>query len=107
MEKVPPSKRTARFRCVLAVTRLLFSGMTKRVLPTSVQQPMLFEGVCEGQIALAPAGEGGFGYDPLFIPHGHKESFGQLGDAVKNQLSHRARALEQLKAFLDLHEAPQ
>jgi XTP/dITP diphosphohydrolase len=59
--------------------------------------PELFEGVCEGRIALEPSGRGGFGYDPLFVPEGCQESFAELGAEVKNRLSHRARALAQLK----------
>jgi XTP/dITP diphosphohydrolase len=66
-------------------------------------QPVFFEGVCEGRISFAPAGGGGFGYDPLFIPEGRAQSFAQLGEAVKNSLSHRARALEKLKQHLAVH----
>jgi XTP/dITP diphosphohydrolase len=57
----------------------------------------VFEGACEGRIAFAPRGNGGFGYDPLFVPSGFNQSFGELGEAVKNGLSHRARALEKLR----------
>ncbi|HXJ71846.1 MAG TPA: non-canonical purine NTP pyrophosphatase [Candidatus Dormibacteraeota bacterium] len=49
----------------------------------------------------AAAGHGGFGYDPLFVPLGHTASFGQLPAATKNQLSHRAQALQKLKRYLD------
>ena len=59
-----------------------------------------FEGICEGTIALAPQGAGGFGYDPLFIPEGQDQTFGELPPAFKNQISHRAKALEQMAAFL-------
>jgi len=57
----------------------------------------IFEGACEGRIEFAPRGDGGFGYDPLFIPNGFKESFAELGEEVKNKLSHRAKALQKLK----------
>ena len=79
--------RSARFRTVIA---LVLGG----VLHT-------FEGVVEGLIADAPAGEGGFGYDPIFIPEGHDVTFAQLGPAEKNRISHRGRATQQLVAFLE------
>jgi XTP/dITP diphosphohydrolase len=60
----------------------------------------LFEGACEGRIGLAPSGWGGFGYDPLFIPEGHEATFAELGEDVKNQISHRAKALAKLKQRL-------
>ena len=50
-------------------------------------------GECPGRILLAPQGDGGFGYDPIFAPEGHEDSFAQVGEEVKNQISHRARAL--------------
>jgi len=84
---VPSERRTARFRCVLA-------------LAARRQATLLFEGHCEGRIALAAAGAGGFGYDPLFVPDGCAQSFAELGEDVKNKISHRARALAQLRRFL-------
>ena len=92
LEGVPPERRTARFRCVLALRGPLFSGAPGR---TSV-----FEGACEGRVALRAAGVGGFGYDPLFVPEGCAQSFAELGEDVKNKISHRARALEKLARFL-------
>jgi XTP/dITP diphosphohydrolase len=88
LEGLPPEKRAARFRCVLA-------------LAAPNEATRLFEGHCEGRIACLPAGEGGFGYDPLFVPEGCAQSFAQLGEEVKNKISHRARALAQLRRFLD------
>jgi len=85
---VPPEKRTARFRCALA-------------LKAPEKDTLLFEGVCEGRIALSPSGTGGFGYDPFFVPDGHAQSFAELGESVKNKISHRARALAQLRRFLE------
>jgi XTP/dITP diphosphohydrolase len=79
--------RRARFRCVLALARggeLLGS----------------FEGVIQGQIADRARGSRGFGYDPIFVPDGFQQTFGELAPAEKNQLSHRARALEKLRAFV-------
>jgi XTP/dITP diphosphohydrolase len=60
----------------------------------------VFEGACEGRILLSPRGGHGFGYDPLFQPDGFEETFAELGEAVKNGISHRARALAQLNAWL-------
>lgn len=84
LRDVPAERRTARFRCVIALARV---GQADR--------PQLFEGVCEGRILEAPRGTGGFGYDPVFQPLGFSESFAELGEAVKNRISHRARALAQ------------
>jgi XTP/dITP diphosphohydrolase len=92
LENVPPNKRTARFRCVLALAE---------INPQSaIGNPQLFSGVCEGRISFAPSGGGGFGYDPIFVPSGYEQSFAELGEAVKNKFSHRARALEQLKQWI-------
>ena len=55
---------------------------------------------CDGHIAEAPSGDGGFGYDPLFIPDGHDRSFAELAPAEKNAISHRGRALAALRAEL-------
>ena len=85
--------RRARFRCVLALAR---NGEVLGV----------FEGIIEGQIADRPRGARGFGYDPIFVPKGFQQTFGELGPAEKNQLSHRARALEKLRAFLILGRGP-
>lgn len=79
--------RTARFCCVLALAR---GGDLFKT----------FEGVVEGVIADSAAGHGGFGYDPLFIPDGFTQTFAELGPEIKNGISHRARALDQARAFL-------
>jgi XTP/dITP diphosphohydrolase len=94
LENVPAERRTARFRCAIA---LAGARVDARLGPTLAQ---VFEGKCEGRIGLAPTGSGGFGYDPLFIPNGYTQSFAELGEEVKNKLSHRAQALENLKAHL-------
>lgn len=60
----------------------------------------LFEGRVDGQIAEQKMGEGGFGYDPLFIPDGYNCSFAQMGSEEKNKISHRARALQKFKDFI-------
>jgi XTP/dITP diphosphohydrolase len=59
-----------------------------------------FSGVVEGSIAASGHGAAGFGYDPLFIPLGHDQTFAELGEAVKNTISHRSRALEKAIAWL-------
>ena len=79
---------TARFRCVMALAE------KGRTLGT-------FDGRVEGQVSAAERGSGGFGYDALFIPNGYDQSFGELSGEIKNQLSHRARALAKAKAFLE------
>ncbi len=58
------------------------------------------EGVCRGRIARAPQGAGGFGYDPVFVPEGAEKTFAEMDAAAKNAVSHRARALRELKALL-------
>lgn len=88
---VPPAGRAARFRCVM-------------VLAEAGRIRASFTGVVEGRLLEAPRGEAGFGYDPLFVPEGHSQSFAELGAEVKNTLSHRARALEQVLAWLHEHE---
>ncbi len=86
MKGVPAEKRNARFRCVLAVAR---DGKTMAT----------FNGTVEGRLALQIDGEGGFGYDPIFIPEGYETSFGQLSSEIKNSMSHRGRALAQFREW--------
>lgn len=101
LQAVAAAKRTARFHCVLALTPVIFGGC-ESASPVCYadefeMQTQLFEGVCEGRIQFAASGRGGFGYDPLFVPDGYEVSFGELGEAAKNQISHRARALARLQ----------
>jgi len=84
------SPRTARFRCVVTVAK-------------SGEVMAQFEGTVEGRIADTMTGEGGFGYDPLFIPEEYDRSFGELSEAVKNSMSHRGRALEKFREWLSSH----
>ena len=63
-------------------------------------QTRLFEGRVDGRIDTERHGQGGFGYDPLFIPDGYNDSFAVLGEETKNRISHRARAVQQLAAYL-------
>ncbi len=64
------------------------------------QSPQFFTGDLEGVAALKPSHVQGFGYDPIFIPHGYQETFNQLGQNVKNTFSHRRQAIEKLFAYL-------
>lgn len=61
----------------------------------------LFEGRVQGHIAESPRGSNGFGYDPIFIPDGYRETFGQLPATIKQSISHRARAVASLREYLD------
>ena len=87
---VPPERRTARYRCVLALVRHATDPC-----------PLIAQGSWEGRIVLEPAGTGGFGYDPHFIPHGFDCTAAQLSPALKNALSHRGAALRELIVRLD------
>src|SRR6267378_1490700 len=80
-------QRRARFRCILAVAR---DGHVHAT----------FEGVVEGKIAERPRGSHGFGYDPIFIPNGFEQTFAELPVDVKNNISHRAKAIRKLQARL-------
>jgi XTP/dITP diphosphohydrolase len=104
LENVPQEKRTARFRCVLALTAAAPGDRSGVGAASSPGEPApateFFEGVCEGRITFALRGHGGFGYDPLFVPQGGEQTFGELGEEIKNRLSHRAKALERLKTSL-------
>jgi len=85
---VPPPRRAARFFCVAALARP----------DGSVEWG---EGECRGWVLEAPAGEGGFGYDPIFRPEGFEVSMAELPADEKNRLSHRGRALAALGPALD------
>jgi XTP/dITP diphosphohydrolase len=90
LKNAPLQKRTARFRCVLALAQ---------IANRKSQIQNLFDGAYEGKILFESRGQNGFGYDPLFVPDGFTETFAELGDEVKNKLSHRAKALEKLKIY--------
>ena len=64
-------------------------------------ETIVVKGECHGRITEAPIGDLGFGYDPVFMPDGYNETFAQLGPDVKNQFSHRAKALEELERILE------
>ena len=81
------SDRSAQFRTVIA---LIIEG-----------KEFLFEGIVKGSIAKEKAGDGGFGYDPIFIPEGFSQTFSQMGNDSKNHISHRALAVEKLYNYLN------
>lgn len=87
MRDVPAAQRGAQFRCVLFVAG-----------PGGQEQ--IFEGMCAGTLLAEPRGGAGFGYDPLFVPAGFTQSYAELGDDVKNTMSHRAHAWMRLAAWL-------
>jgi len=89
LENVPPAKRTARYRSII-------------VFLTSADDPapLIGEGVWEGAIATAPRGTGGFGYDPIFIPHGHRRTAAEMPGEVRNKKSHRGQASRSFLAQL-------
>jgi XTP/dITP diphosphohydrolase len=100
---VPREKRTGRFRCVIALVPVPL-GKIQSSSPVCFAddfEALTFDGACEGKIMSSPSGHGGFGYDPLFVPDGFTQSFAELGEDVKNQLSHRAQALAKLKLFFN------
>jgi len=87
LKGVPEHERSARFRCAIAI-----------VSPDGKVE--VVNGTREGQIALEPRGETGFGYDPIFIIPEYGKTYAQLGSEKKNQISHRALALEKAKEVL-------
>jgi XTP/dITP diphosphohydrolase len=86
------TNRHAYFMTVVALWDLAQGAASK---------PRFFEGRVEGKIGVEERGHEGFGYDPVFIPDGYDNSFGELGLEVKNTLSHRARAFLKLKDYLE------
>lgn len=90
------SQRSARFVCVMA-----FAGwLTEDPQGAGPQLLHLSEGTCEGSIAPQASGSQGFGFDPVFIPHGYSQTFAELPSKVKKRISHRAKALAKMRLFL-------
>ena len=87
------NNRKARFRTVIALIEKNADGKDQ---PTINQ----FEGIVNGEIIRERRGQGGFGYDPIFQPDGYDKTFAELGHEVKNQISHRARAVKKLAEYL-------
>jgi non-canonical purine NTP pyrophosphatase, rdgB/HAM1 family len=92
--------RKARFRTVIALITSQQMATQNPSHQTDFQQPHIFEGIVNGRIAYEKSGHEGFGYDPIFIPEGYDKSFAELGIAVKNNISHRARAVQKLANWL-------
>ena len=88
LKGVPPERRSARFRCLIAVAR-------------PAGEVSLFEGQCEGRVAEEPRGEGGFGYDPVFLLPERGLTIAELPPEEKNAVSHRGRAARQARALLE------
>ena len=88
IKTVNPPQRTARFRCLIVL-----AAPDGTILGES-------EGVCEGMIAQAAAGEGGFGYDPIFYLPSFQQTIAQLPAAQKHQISHRGQAVQQIEPRL-------
>ncbi len=84
----PGAKRSARFVCAISIASPTGDG------------PELFKRTCEGVIAPAAVGCAGFGYDPVFIPAGYRNTFGELPPKIKNTISHRAKALRAAREFI-------
>ncbi len=82
--------RSARFRCVLVYMR---HGLDP--------SPVICSGAWEGEIATAPCGENGFGYDPVFLPNSMNKSAAELTQEEKNRVSHRGQALKRLKEYFN------
>ena len=92
MKSVPENQRAARFRCVIALAalgKLLFTA----------------QGECSGRLAFEPRGRNGFGYDPIFLYPEFGKTFAELDASVKNQVSHRARALQEFRRKLESYLA--
>lgn len=87
LKDIPLEDRTAYFKTIIALIK-----ENKEVITIS--------GECKGYIGFERKGNNGFGYDPLFIPEGFDKSFAELGEETKNQISHRAKALKNLKQLL-------
>ncbi|SRR5690554_3697812 len=81
--EVPHEDRTGAFICAIALAQ-------------PGKETIVVEGRCDGIIATEPKGTEGFGYDPIFIPDGYKETLAELGDDEKNKISHRRRALDKI-----------
>lgn len=99
---MPPERRTARFRAVLALADA--TGPLGDAVITA-------EGACEGVVLDAPRGTGGFGYDPLFLVPALGQTFAELGVGTKGDLSHRARAMQAIRprllAYLAQYASPE
>ncbi|GHV16150.1 non-canonical purine NTP pyrophosphatase [Fibrobacterales bacterium] len=90
------TNRSARFVCVLC---LICPALQANMPP----ETLFFEGECRGSILTEPRGNGGFGYDPVFLPNGYSQGFGEMNEVQKNTLSHRGRAIKALLEIFSKH----
>ncbi len=90
MEGLEGIRRSAYLECCL-------------VLANPEQVVKVIQGICEGEIVDKPHGSNGFGYDSLFVKHDYKKTFGQIEESIKNQISHRAKALEKIRLSMELN----
>lgn len=101
--------RKARFRTVIALLQYP-KNQQKENVENAFSAPEIhyFEGRIDGIIAKEKRGNAGFGYDPIFIPNGYLQSFAELGETIKNHISHRAQAVEKLAEYLHskINETP-
>ncbi|HET6890867.1 MAG TPA: RdgB/HAM1 family non-canonical purine NTP pyrophosphatase [Pyrinomonadaceae bacterium] len=88
MSDVPMAQRQATFVCVIVIAE------------TSGRLLHIAEGRCHGRLSMSPAGESGFGYDPIFMSDGYDQTFGEISPSIKNKISHRALALASVREFL-------
>lgn len=88
LQNVPDNQRSGRFICAVAIVQPLAQAQVVRA-------------ICEGRIIGMSRGLNGFGYDPVFVPIGYNKTFAELGDNVKNQISHRAKALDLARKLLN------
>jgi XTP/dITP diphosphohydrolase len=93
LSRLTEPERGARFVSAVVI------AIEGKILDVSV-------GTCEGHLAFAPRGSEGFGYDPIFVPQGYEQTFGELKPEIKNRISHRALALAQAREFLRTLTAP-
>ena len=94
-ELAEKNNRKARFRTVIALI------LKDKIRGTGDERRETFEGIVEGHIAHEKSGAEGFGYDPIFVPDGYNQSFAELGIDIKNQISHRARAVKKLAEYFN------
>jgi XTP/dITP diphosphohydrolase len=88
LSRIPNADRSARFVSVVALAHPDDGFLRSHT------------GICEGSLIDSPRGSNGFGYDPIFIPTGYEATFGELSSSVKDQISHRAKALAAMRLFL-------
>lgn len=87
LKDVPVENRTAKFEAVIA-------------LVTEDNELIVVKGQCKGTIGFKEEGNNDFGYDPLFTPNGYNKTFAELGEDIKNKISHRAKALDEMKKVI-------